>query len=56
MAPIIEHPDVQRMLMTMKASVHAARGICHLTAAALDLATTGGPRRSARPAPIAPRC
>ena len=29
MAPIIEHPDVQRMLMTMKANVHAARGICH---------------------------
>jgi acyl-CoA dehydrogenase len=31
MAPIIERPDVQRMLMTMKANVHAARGICHLT-------------------------
>ena len=31
MVPIIEHPDVQRMLMTMKANVHAARGICHLT-------------------------
>ena len=41
MAPIIEHPDIQRMLMTMKASVHAARGICHLTAAALDLANHG---------------
>ena len=26
-APIIEHADVQRMLMTMKAYVHAARGI-----------------------------
>jgi alkylation response protein AidB-like acyl-CoA dehydrogenase len=38
MAPIIEHPDVQRMLMTMKANVHAARGICHLTGASLDLA------------------
>ena len=38
MSPIIEHADVQRMLMTMKASVHAARGICHLTGAALDLA------------------
>ena len=39
MAPIIEHPDVQRMLMTMKASVHAARGICHLTGVSLDLAS-----------------
>ena len=38
MAPIIEHADVKRMLMTMKASVHAARGICHLTGASLDLA------------------
>src|ERR1700722_15667149 len=38
MAPIIEHPDVQRMLMTMKANVHAARGICHLTGVSLDLA------------------
>jgi hypothetical protein len=37
-APIIEHPDVQRMLMTMKANVHAARGICHLTGVSLDLA------------------
>ena len=36
MSPIIEHPDVQRMLMTMKALVQAARGICHLTAVAID--------------------
>ena len=41
MAPIIDHPDVQRMLMTMKACVQAARGICHLTAASLDLAAHG---------------
>ena len=41
MAPIIEHADVQRMLMTMKANVQAARGICHLTAASLDLAGHG---------------
>ena len=61
MAPIIEHPDVQRMLMTMKASVHAARGICHLTAAALDLANHGrteeerteGANRAALLTPIA---
>jgi alkylation response protein AidB-like acyl-CoA dehydrogenase len=41
MSPIIEHPDVQRMLMTMKAYAHAARGICHLNAAALDVASFG---------------
>jgi acyl-CoA dehydrogenase len=41
MAPIIEHADIQRMLMTMKAYVQAARGICHLTAASLDLASHG---------------
>ena len=61
MAPIIEHPDVQRMLMTMKANVHAARGICHLTAASLDLANhgrteeerTAGANRAALLTPIA---
>jgi acyl-CoA dehydrogenase len=61
MAPIIEHPDVQRMLMTMKAYVQAARGICHLTAAALDLASHGltpeersaGANRAALLTPIA---
>jgi acyl-CoA dehydrogenase len=42
MAPIIEHPDVQRMLMTMKANVHAARGICCLTGVSLDLADHAG--------------
>ena len=61
MAPIIEHADVQRMLMTMKAYVHAARGICHLTAASLDLANHGrtpderaaGANRAALLTPIA---
>jgi hypothetical protein len=38
MSPIVEHPDVQRMLLTMKAEVQAARGICHLTGVAIDLA------------------
>jgi alkylation response protein AidB-like acyl-CoA dehydrogenase len=37
-APIVEHPDVARMLMTMKAKTAAARAICYLTAAALDCA------------------
>jgi acyl-CoA dehydrogenase len=36
MSPIIEHPDVHRTLVTMKALVQAARGICHLTAMAID--------------------
>ncbi|MDJ1157792.1 acyl-CoA dehydrogenase [Chelatococcus sp. SYSU_G07232] len=36
MSPIADHPDVQRMLMTMKAQTQAARGICYMTAAALD--------------------
>jgi acyl-CoA dehydrogenase len=50
LSPIIEHPDVQRMLMTMKANVHAARGICHLTGVSLDLAShahTEGERTAA---------
>ncbi|MCJ2077030.1 acyl-CoA dehydrogenase [Methylobacterium sp. E-016] len=37
-SPIVAHPDVQRMLLTMKACTAAARGICYLTAAALDAA------------------
>jgi acyl-CoA dehydrogenase len=35
---IIGHPDVRRMLMTMRASVEAARALCYVTAAALDRA------------------
>jgi acyl-CoA dehydrogenase len=38
MVPIVEHPDVQRMLLTMKALTGAARGICYLTAEAIDRA------------------
>ncbi|MCC0805343.1 acyl-CoA dehydrogenase [Methylobacterium sp. W2] len=37
-SPIVEHADVQRMLLTMKAYTAAARGICYLTAQALDAA------------------
>ena len=36
MSPIMDHPDVQRMLMTMKSLVQAARGICHLTGVEID--------------------
>jgi butyryl-CoA dehydrogenase len=36
MSPIVEHPDVRRNLLTMKALTAAARAICYLTAEALD--------------------
>jgi butyryl-CoA dehydrogenase len=38
MSPIVEHPDVRRNLLTMKALTAASRAICLLTAAALDRA------------------
>lgn len=38
MVPIIVHPDVRRMLLTMRALVQAARGVCYANAAAIDLA------------------
>jgi alkylation response protein AidB-like acyl-CoA dehydrogenase len=33
---IIEHPDIKRMLMTMRALTRAARAICYATAGAID--------------------
>ncbi len=36
MSPIVRHPDVLRMLMTMKALTAAARAICFLTAETID--------------------
>jgi alkylation response protein AidB-like acyl-CoA dehydrogenase len=38
MSPIIEHADVRRMLLTMKALTQAARMICFATARELDVA------------------
>ena len=38
MSPIVEHPDVRRMLLDMRARTEAARAICLLTAEALDRA------------------
>jgi acyl-CoA dehydrogenase len=38
MAPIIEHPDVKRMLLEMRSKTAAARAICYATAHALDRA------------------
>jgi hypothetical protein len=35
-APIIEHPDVQRMLITMESSIQAMRRLIYATAAAMD--------------------
>ena len=40
-APIVHHPDVRRMLITMRAKVMAARAICYATGVAADLAETG---------------
>ncbi|MFT4076194.1 MAG: acyl-CoA dehydrogenase [Asticcacaulis sp.] len=40
-APIIDHPDVRLMLAVMKAKVEAARGICLLTASAIDAVKRG---------------
>lgn len=38
MAHIVEHPDVRRSLLTMRAMTYAARCICYATARELDLA------------------
>jgi acyl-CoA dehydrogenase len=35
-APILAHPDVRRMLLTMRALTQAARAICYATALAID--------------------
>ncbi len=39
---IIEHPDVRRMLATMKAEVFAARAIAMMNAVAIDMTTATG--------------
>ncbi len=41
-APIILHPDVRRMLLTMRALTRAARAICYATAAATDASHRAG--------------
>jgi acyl-CoA dehydrogenase len=40
-APIIAHPDVRRMLLTMRALTQAARAICYATALAIDRGERG---------------
>jgi alkylation response protein AidB-like acyl-CoA dehydrogenase len=42
MVPIIDHVDVRRMLITMRALTRAARTICYATAVALDRAHLSG--------------
>ena len=37
-APIIKHPDVRRMLMSMKSQIEAKRALSYVAAASLDLA------------------
>jgi len=42
MSPIVLHPDVKRMLLTMQALTHAARSISYACAHALDMAKVAG--------------
>jgi alkylation response protein AidB-like acyl-CoA dehydrogenase len=42
MSPIIDHPDVQRNLLSMKAHVQASRAICYSCAHAIDMSHAGG--------------
>ncbi|WOI55467.1 acyl-CoA dehydrogenase [Palleronia sp. LCG004] len=52
---IVEHPDVRRMLTTMKAEIHAARAIALANAKAIDMANaTGAPDWVARAAFLTP--
>ncbi|MGD0475436.1 MAG: acyl-CoA dehydrogenase C-terminal domain-containing protein [Candidatus Velthaea sp.] len=39
-APIIKHPDVRRMLMSMKAQIEAMRALAYVCAASLDFASS----------------
>ncbi|MEM8708378.1 MAG: acyl-CoA dehydrogenase [Actinomycetota bacterium] len=40
-SPIVDHPDVQRMLLDMKSTIAAMRGLCYRNAEAIDRATAG---------------
>ena len=50
MVAIYEHADVRRMLMTMKALVEGARGICYANAVAYDIARHGADEEARRQA------
>jgi acyl-CoA dehydrogenase len=49
-APIIAHPDVKRMLMTMRSLTRAARSISYATAIAIDRAERAGDERARKAA------
>ena len=49
-SPIAAHPDVKRMLMTMRSFTQAARTICYLTALAIDRAERGSTEAERRDA------
>ena len=44
--PIIAHPDVKRMLLSMKARIDAMRGLCHACAGFADIAERDSDGRS----------
>ena len=46
MIAIYEHPDVRRMLYTMKSLIEAGRAICYANAVAYDMARNGGDEAS----------
>ncbi len=46
-SPIIEHPDVRRLLMTQRAWIDAMRCLVYENAAAIDRAASGGPAAEA---------
>jgi len=45
-SPIVDHPDVQRMLLDMKSSIAAMRGLCYRNAEAIDYAAYGADEES----------
>lgn len=47
MSPIIEHPDIQRDLLTMKALIQASRSIAYSCAHAIDMADSAAERGEA---------
>jgi alkylation response protein AidB-like acyl-CoA dehydrogenase len=46
--PIVEHPDVRRMLLRMRALTEGARALLYFTAGQVDLGTVGQPDARAR--------
>ena len=40
-SPIVDHPDVRRMLLDMKSTIDAMRGLCYRNAEAIDVARHG---------------